>query len=188
MMEQDDLNLNRRSFVKLAAATGIGAAVSEKKTYAGEPREPDRTVVLQSSSLKVTLNSSIGSPSRYQLIEGKGELMGDDVGSPIQVRVCRNPWARSDYRPRFGLRAHKRAMWHLLCMSLLARRKRLSFISITPSRRLVLQFRLRMFLRITDSNFWSMNEPETLKIPIHHSTVSLPIKCCGNIGIACAQE
>jgi len=94
MMEQDSLNLNRRSFVKLAAATGIGVDVSEK-TYAGEPREPGPTVVLQSSSLKVTLNSSTGIPSRYQLLGNKGELMGDDVASPIQVRVCRkNPWSQ----------------------------------------------------------------------------------------------
>lgn len=90
-MEQDNRYLNRRSFVKLATATGLGVAVSEK-IYAGEPREPGPTAVLQSSSLKVTLNSSTGIPSRYQLLGSKGELMGDNVASPIKVRVCRkNP-------------------------------------------------------------------------------------------------
>ncbi len=118
MTEQDSLNLNRRSFVQLAAATGIGVAVSEK-TYAGEPREPGPTAVLQSSSLKVTLNSSTGIPLDISSLEARVSFWGTMWHPHSGASVSKeSSGARSHYQSKSELRINRTAMRHLLCMPL----------------------------------------------------------------------
>ena len=93
-MEPNDLKLNRRTFVRLAATTSIGASLSEK-VYAGQPQTIGRPVILQTPALRITLDGSVGTPARYLLAGKNLELAGDDVRAPIEVRMCRkNPWSQ----------------------------------------------------------------------------------------------
>lgn len=93
-MKQEITTFNRRTFVKLAAATGVGAVVSEK-TYAGEPKSASRPLNIRTPALTVTFDAERGIPAQYVLAGKNVDLMGDDTSSPIEVFVCRkNPWTR----------------------------------------------------------------------------------------------
>ena len=106
-MQQEDPKLNRRTFVKFAAATGVGSFLAEEKIYAGESRKTLHPVILQSSALRVTLDGSVGTPAEYALTGKSLHLLGDDTAAPIEVRVSKkDPWRQENLSARV-LSAHK---------------------------------------------------------------------------------
>src|SRR5579885_2495583 len=100
-MEQDDLRLNRRAFVKLAASTGAASFLAEETIYAGEPRRPLHPVVLQTTTLQVIFDEIVGTPVQYSLDGKSVSLVGDDTAAPIVVRVCqKDPWRQENLSAR----------------------------------------------------------------------------------------
>jgi hypothetical protein len=99
-MEQAAFGISRRTFVKLAGATGVGLSLPER-ARAGEPQEIENKVEIQTPVLHITFNASTGVPTRYLLKKDNVDLMGDDAGAPIEVRVCRKqPWSCDTLRSR----------------------------------------------------------------------------------------
>jgi hypothetical protein len=91
-MQEEQFDLNRRTFIKLAAATGLNVGLVEKLN-AGEPAIATDTVDLNTPDLHVIFNNKTGSPAKYTLA-GKGfDLHGDDTGAAIEALICRkSPW------------------------------------------------------------------------------------------------
>lgn len=91
-MQEELLGLNRRTFIKLAAATGLNVGLQEQ-IYAGEPQPVEHAVDIRSSDLHITFNGKSASPAQYTLLDTRLNLSGDDTGRAVEALVCRkSPW------------------------------------------------------------------------------------------------
>ncbi|MBS1823423.1 MAG: hypothetical protein JST61_15865 [Acidobacteria bacterium] len=86
------VSINRREFVRLATAAGMGATLPEEG-IGQVPSGRRGDVKLQSSGLTVEFDSKTALPLRYRLTQGGAVLDGAAGGAALEILVCRkDPW------------------------------------------------------------------------------------------------
>jgi hypothetical protein len=103
-MQEENLNLNRRTFLRHSATSMVWAGATtllpncareEMRTGSEDRKAPETPVMLRSSELQVTFDAKDGVPYNYRL-HGQ-TLRGEDSGQPISVRICsKAQWRFSD--------------------------------------------------------------------------------------------
>jgi len=100
-MHEDQEFISRRRFLHwtAAGAAGVGASIlvpaAEAQTAPGmEPKAPLHPLSLRSPEMEVVLDAANGLPFEYRLLKNSARLRGEDLGTPVDVTLCRvHPWA-----------------------------------------------------------------------------------------------
>ena len=97
-MQEENGQLNRRTFLKLSGAT-LAAAGSRQlwsqssAASGGEPlttrEEPKDPIIIRSDELSVVLDRNHGLPYRYDLLRRRLSMLGEDLGKPATATYCR---------------------------------------------------------------------------------------------------
>lgn len=102
-MRKSGIDLNRRELLKLGAA-GVAVTSSRKifpEIITQDTHSRQQSVVLRTSSLEMTLDSTNGLPLSYRLIKSGIVFRGEDAGVPLKARVCHHaPWSFADIEVR----------------------------------------------------------------------------------------
>jgi hypothetical protein len=123
-MQNDEEILNRRTFLKLGAAS-LAVAGSERLVPQALAEEngtrsaPVRPVHLRSSALEVTLDGEDGLPFQYRLLRGGVRFAGESTGNALNVTVHRRaPWgfAAINAKPHGSMVSATHADFHFKVM------------------------------------------------------------------------
>ena len=93
-MQEENWQLNRRSFIKFSGAAAVGMAGSEAFARSsdtdnpaplGTRSAPSNPLVLRSPDLELVLDRGDGLPYEYRILQGNRRMRGEDLGRPLTI-------------------------------------------------------------------------------------------------------